>query len=248
MRLAVFSDIHGNLEALDLFIEHSRALDVDRYACLGDIVGYGPNPNECISEIRAMGKINVVMGNHEWACLNLSESSAFMNSMAYDAITWTSKHLTDDNRKYISGLGNKIEMGPFSFVHASAFQPYKWEYLNPGKSLRIMLCLHNSGTHTTFVGHTHRPMIVDSGGRQPLVDSGFEDGVSYLDESASKILVNPGSIGQPRDRIRKPCYAMVDTITNTITWHRLNNYDPKVTARKILDTDLPVECAYYLTS
>ena len=247
MRLAVFGDVHGNLEALELFLDHARELDVHRYACIGDIIGYGPNPNECIEKIRSLPKINVTMGNHEWASLNLNESSVHMIPMAYAAIVWTQKRLSTDSTKYISELYDKIEMGPYTFVHASAFQPRKWAYLSSRKNFRIMLCFHSSSTRITFVGHTHRPMILDSHGRHLTDDVTFPDRTTYADDGTRRILVNPGSIGQPRDTLMKPCYVLHDTIKNELTWYRLNNYDPAITAQKILATDLPEECAYYLT-
>lgn len=247
MRIAIFSDVHGNLEALDQFVAHSRRLGVEGYACLGDSIGYGPNPNECLEKIKSLGNVGVVLGNHEWAALNLEEAIYSMNPMAYDAISWTQKHLTVNNKKYISSLKLIIETGASTLVHASAFEPQRWEYLISGKTDRLSLCMESSSTHITFVGHTHRPMIADSSGHLILADSTFDDGTEYLDDGRGKLLVNPGSIGQPRDSLKKPCYVIMDTCTNLLTWRRINDYDPSVTARKILETQLPAECAYYLT-
>ncbi len=246
MKLVVFSDVHGNLEALDLFMEHSVSLGADLYVCLGDMIGYGPNPNECLEKIKNLAGENIVMGNHEWAALNLEDSAGYMNPMAYDAIVWTRRALTGRNLEFIDGLPEKIEMGQFTFVHSSAFRPLRWEYLFVGKSLGIALCLRHSNTRITFVGHTHRPMIADQSGRSLLEKSLVEDGTTFADNGEGKILINPGSLGQPRENSAKPCYVLIDTDANLITWRRLHGYDPGTTARKILATDLPVECAYYL--
>ena len=247
MRLAVFSDVHGNLEALAAFLKHSRDRCVDRYACVGDIIGYGPNPNECITEISSIPQIITVKGNHEWACSDPTKLSVDMVPMAYKSIVWTQKRLNPHSMKYIAQIDHRVETLECTFVHASAHQPTKWEYLNFGKTHEIMLCFEYSSTRITFVGHTHRPMILDSYGRFLTDDINFPDGTTYADDGVRRILVNPGSIGQPRDTLRKPCYVLHDTITNELTWYRLNNYDPEITAQKILATDLPAECAYYLT-
>lgn len=246
MRLAVFSDVHGNLEALEAFFHHVREIGVDEFACLGDIIGYGPNPNECLEKVRSLPEIGVTLGNHEWASLNLEESSAGMSPMVYDSIVWTEKHLNSVSRKYIAGLQCKIERGIYTFVHASAFQPKKWEYLTSVKKIEIMHCCRSSSTRITFVGHTHRPMILDSRGNPLLNDETFPNGTVYSDDGTQRLLVNPGSIGQPRDTLRKPCYVIHDTVSNEFIWYRLNNYDPKITAKRILATDLPKECASYL--
>lgn len=247
MKLAFFSDVHGNLEALELFIEHSRNLGTEAYACLGDSIGYGPNPNECLEIIREICHSNVIMGNHEYAALNLMESERLMNPMAFEAICWTQKQLTRNNIKYIGGLKLKLETELFTLTHASCFEPDSWEYLFSGRSLGIMLCLQNSGTSLTFAGHTHRPMLADASGKQLIETTFFEGGTTYSNRASEKLLINPGSIGQPRDPIHKPCYVTLDTESQQITWWRLDGYDPKITAAKILKTDLPCECAYYLT-
>lgn len=246
MKLAVFSDVHSNLEALELFLEHSSHLGVEEYACLGDIIGYGPNPNECIATVSSLENIDIVMGNHEWAILNPLEASLTMNPMAHDAIVWTQQQLSEQSRQYISGLDYKIQKGPFTFVHASAFEPDRWEYLLAGNSAGVALCLLHSVSRMTFVGHTHRPMIADSHGESLIPTGRIKDGTTYRYSDSDKILVNPGSIGQPRGEFRKPSYITVDTASNEITWHRLDDYDPKRTVEKILATDLPAECAYYL--
>ena len=247
MKLAVFSDVHGNLEALDLFIAHANKQGAHGYACLGDIIGYGPNPNECLEKIRSLDNLHVVMGNHEWAALNLEESSGFMNVMAHDAIVWTRKNLNPINTEYIAELPDKIQSDQFTLVHASAFRPFDWEYLISGRTSAIKLCLLNSSTRLTFVGHTHRPMIADQSGESLSEITVFDEKVNLIDASYGKLLINPGSIGQPRGSIRKPCYVMIETEKNTVTWHWLKNYAPAATAKKILATDLPPECAYYLS-
>ena len=246
MKLAVFSDVHGNLEALYLFIDHASKQGAHGYACLGDIIGYGPNPNECLEIIRSLDNLQVVMGNHEWAALHLEESSGFMNVMAHDAIVWTRRNLKPVNTEYIAELPDKVQSDQSTLVHASAFRPFDWEYLISGRTSAIKLCLLNSSTRFTFVGHTHRPMIADQSGDSVCELSVFDDKVNLIDASYGKLLINPGSIGQPRGYPRKPSYVMIETEKNTVTWHWLNNYDPEVTAKKILATDLPPECAYYL--
>lgn len=246
MKLAVFSDVHANLEALELFIVHAKSQGVDGYACLGDMIGYGPNPNECLERIRSLDNLVVIMGNHEWAALHLEESDDFMNTMAHDAIVWTKENLSSKNLEYMAELPDKVEIDQFTLVHASAFQPRNWEYLMPARSSAIMLCLLHSSTPYTLVGHTHRPMMANESGESFFEIPIAEDVVTFSNDRSGKLLINPGSIGQPRGNHRKPSFVIMDSEKNTVSWHCLHEYDPEVTARNILATGLPPECAYYL--
>lgn len=246
MRLAIFSDVHGNLEALEIFLEALTNDRVDRLFCLGDSVGYGPNPNECLELIRSINNIVVLMGNHEWALLNMATAQRSMNPVAFKAIDWTRLRLTDANFDYISCLPIGAEYGSFCFFHASAHSPEQWDYVRPGDSVTVQSCFNSSTQRITCVGHTHRPMLLDINGDQVLPTVLFSDGTSYQEDGKSNLIINPGSIGQPRDHSHLPCYVIYDSDTCSITWRRLSDYDASITAAKIFASGLPAKLAYYL--
>ena len=225
MRLAIFSDVHGNFEALEIFLEALGNDHVDRLFCLGDSVGYGPNPNECLELISSINDIVVLMGNHEWALFNMTKAQFGMNAVAFKAIEWTRRQLTKANFQYISRLPITAEYDSFCFFHASAHYPEQWDYVRPGDRLAIELCFNSSTQRMTCVGHTHRPMLLDINGEQILTTSRFSDGTSYQENGKSNLIINPGSIGQPRDHSHFPCYVIYDSDTRSITWRRLSDYD-----------------------
>ncbi len=246
MRIAVLSDLHGNLEALLAFKERIDEQDVDRICCLGDIVGYGPDPNECVELVRSLPKINVTLGNHDWAACNPNDISFDMSPVALEAIQWTSSVLTGGNREYLMKLEPTLDMGPFTFVHSSAHRPLKWQYLKAGKTFSVWMCMRAAAGRIVFTGHTHVPLILDGKGRNLMSDSDFSDGTTFTDDGSKRILVNPGSLGQPRDRIVRPSYVIYDTRTGELTWHRILRYDCHVTIGKIVNSGLPVQCAWLL--
>jgi len=246
MRLGIFSDAHGNLEALRSFEEVAREEKLDRLFCLGDSIGYGPNPNECLELLRSVENLVVLLGNHEWAALNLDMAKCVMNPIAYSAILWTVKRLTSENWDYIRNLPLEAEFDHCCFFHASAHYPENWEYVRPGDCLAIRLCLEFSPQRIVFVGHTHQPTLLDSGCASVVPRSLFSDGTIYQDPGLFRLIVNPGSIGQPRGELRTPCFVIYDSETRTITWRRLTNYNPSLTAKKILCSDLPSKLAYIL--
>lgn len=248
MRLAIFSDVHGNLEALENFLEALKDERVDRLVCLGDTIGYGPNPNECLEMIKSISKIIVLMGNHEWAALNPKEAQWSMNSVAYKAIEWTRFRLTMANFDYISYLPISAELDSFCFFHASAYFLGRWDYIRPGDRATVRLCLDHSTQRITCVGHTHQPALLDANADEVLPSNLFSDGTTYKESGNSKLIINPGSIGQPRDRSHLPCYVIYDSEARCITWRRLPGYNPHITAQKILESGLPAELAYYLES
>ena len=246
MRLAVFSDVHGNLEALQAFLERVKDQKVDRLCCLGDLIGYGPNPNECVELVKAHPKMNVVLGNHDWAVNNTNNLSVDMNPVALEAIQWTDKVLTTANREYLKSLPAYINMEPFTFVHASAFRPLRWRYLHPGKPFRVWMCLRFAAGRIVAVGHTHSPVIMGSQGSSLMPDNRFEEGTEFQDHGDARFLFNPGSIGQPRDRVLRPSYVIYDTNARTLTWHRIMEYDCDATIAKIISSGLPEKCATFL--
>lgn len=192
MKLAVISDIHGNLEALEkVFLDISKK-NVDQIICLGDVVGYGPKPNECI-ELILENKIKCVKGNHDETCTSLKNIESF-NDSAADAANWTNKTLKENNKKYLEDLPNTISKDGMLFVHGSPFDPL-YEYVDRNKVMSEEYSKEieqNIKEKVIFVGHTHRPFNIKKN--------------EYLS-------INPGSVGQPRDGDSRAAYCLFDTKT-----------------------------------
>ncbi len=235
MRLAVFSDIHSNLEALESFIADASRCRIDRYMCLGDIIGYGANPNRCIERIRSLPRINVILGNHDAAALWIS-SPYTMSSEATEAILWTMEKLTPDNVRFIKKLVPVIRMGDMVFSHANPYNPFGWRYVVDRKYAARTF----SGTREKllFIGHSHKPLIIT---RKNLFEIAFrvpkENSVSRIDHEKRQI-INCGSLGQPRDNNTRASYVILDTRKGKLEFRRFA-YDHKEAARKINAAGLP---------
>ncbi|MGB9640835.1 MAG: metallophosphoesterase family protein [Anaerolineales bacterium] len=217
MRVLVFSDIHANLTALESVL--SDAGEFDAAWCLGDVVGYGPDPNECIDRIRLLPNLTCIVGNHDAAVLELIETEAF-NHEAKKVIYWTQSALTDASFHFLRQLPQKVVIDNITLVHGSPRQPV-WEYLldsqTAGENFRYF------DTDFCFVGHTHLPSLfyLEDGENQPFV-SLISAGQSF--QLIPRSILNPGSVGQPRDRDPRASYAIFDT--ETLRWesHRVG-YD-----------------------
>lgn len=222
MRIAIISDIHSNLEALTKAIEVIDLHSIDKIICLGDIVGYGANPNECVELIRQRCDI-VIKGNHEDAVEDISLTEYFTDD-ARAAVFWTRKYLTEKNSDYLLTLPLTYKADDLLFVHASPCNTVEWNYiLNNLDASAAFRCFSES---ICFIGHTHMPAMFSTNGRASRI---------IKDE---RYIVNVGSVGQPRDGNTELSFGLLDT--NTWTYENIRApYDVEVTARKILNTDLP---------
>ncbi|MCH7687658.1 MAG: metallophosphoesterase family protein [Planctomycetes bacterium] len=228
---AIISDIHGNLEALEAVLEDIKQQQIDRIYCLGDIVGYGPNPRECIDRI--MPCDICLLGNHDQAALFDPEG---FNTGAERAIFWTRRELESDtgesgNQRWVF-LGERPRRhreGDFLYVHGSARNPLN-EYVFPEDiyNQQKMEKIFGLVDRYCFQGHTHIPGI-------------FTEDLNFLSPQEidhhyalgeQKILVNVGSVGQPRDGDYRACYVILNE--NTLTYRRVE-YDVDSTAQKIYD-------------
>lgn len=200
---------------------------VDRIMVLGDIVGYGPNPNEVISRLRAV-RARAVMGNHDAAVLNPVLLDWF-NPHAAAAARWTRTVLTPESRRFLTGLPQYSVIGPHRFVHGSPRKPYMWEYIL--EELQALEILMRLGRRLCGFGHTHLPRIFTEEGEQiPDIDGWIE-----LPPSA---LVNPGSVGQPRDGDPAASFAVLDLGFPAVHYYR-TPYDVEATQEKIRAAGLP---------
>ena len=234
MKYAIFSDIHSNLESLKVVLAHSQEQKCTHYVCLGDVVGYGPNPRECLEIIRGLN-CPVVMGNHDEYCATDLDLTGF-NPMAADAIKWTRAQLDESEKTWLRGLKYVRTVEAFTIVHATLDLPERWAYvfdrLAAGSSLNYQ------HTAVCFNGHTHVPIAF------VRASSGIQAGLytRIKVEVGRKYFINVGSIGQPRDRNPKASYAIFDLVNNIIELHRLD-YDIAKTQEKIHKAGLPASLA-----
>jgi predicted phosphodiesterase len=231
MRWAILSDIHGNLDAFQAVIEDLRDKKVDRIAFLGDVVGYGAEPNECLALLESLTDW-VVAGNHDYACVGLTDIEAF-NPSARSAILWTRDHLLPESRDYLRRLSLTRRTEEMAFVHASPHQPEKWNYI---------LCFPEAEEgfrslteRLAFMGHSHRPLILakekDSEVRViEEQEAVLVPGVRYL--------INVGSVGQPRDGDPQAAYGVYDETEKKYRLRRVG-YDVPSAQKKILKAGLP---------
>jgi diadenosine tetraphosphatase ApaH/serine/threonine PP2A family protein phosphatase len=200
---------------------------VDQVLVLGDTVGYGPDPNAVIRRLRAR-RVRAVMGNHDQAMLDPSVLEWF-NPHAAAAARWTQGVLTEDSRRYLAGLPKLGRLGPHRFVHGSPRKPYIWEYILD--DLQALEILTRLGRRFCFFGHTHLPRIFTEEGEQVPQPGEWID----LPPSA---LVNPGSVGQPRDGNPDAAFAVVDLGRPAVRFLRVP-YDVATTQAKIREAGLP---------
>lgn len=237
-RVAVFSDIHGNLHALQRVLEHIDTSSVDFTVCCGDIVGYGANPGECI-QLLIDRAIPTIAGNHDYAALGLVDITYF-NEVAKRAITWTRQALTPENEQFLHELPIAIEMADMLFVHSSPRTPEAWNYVITMGDARQSF--QHYGQRVCFIGHSHTPFIVEnhegklSCPAAPAIK--LRDGCRYL--------VNVGSVGQPRDRNPDACYAIYDREAMQVEIHRVE-YDLDKAQEAIRQNGLPIELAERLS-
>lgn len=212
MRIAVLSDIHSNLVALDAVL--AAAGEVDAIWQLGDIVGYGPEPDAVVARLRERGAVGV-RGNHDAAACGGSEIDWF-NPDARRAMEWTRTATSSDSVAWLRALPDRLSIGGADLVHGSPREPL-WEYVTSVPLARANLAVleHPIGLH----GHTHIPgAFVEDDGRIGVVEP--HDG-SSLELRGRRALLNPGSVGQPRDGDPRAAYSILDPEAGSISWHRV---------------------------
>jgi diadenosine tetraphosphatase ApaH/serine/threonine PP2A family protein phosphatase len=239
MRIALLADIHGNREAYEAVLARVEKLGVDRIALLGDIVGYGPDPEFCVeksAELVSKGALAVV-GNHDAAIEGTTED---MNSRARAAIEWTRTRLDDEHRAFLRALPESHREGEVLLVHASARAPRMWEYITgPQQAERS---LRATDARLTMVGHVHSPNLWRlnatgiAAGHVPV--TGME-----IPLARSQVwLAVMGAVGQPRDGNPAAAFGLLDTTRSSLTFERVP-YDHFAPARKIRAAGLPEELA-----
>ncbi len=229
MRIAILADIHANLEALDKAFEILKTKRVDQTVCLGDVIGYGANPNECLARVREMIS-HVLLGNHDQASLDLTGAESF-NPYALSSAHWTSQQLTEDNKQYLRTLPYTMQLENVFFVHASPFQPEEWHYIISSADARDNF--DHFQQPVCFVGHSHvAGMFMSNHSGHIAVKRGWNI------RPGEKYIVNVGSVGQPRDGDWRLSFGIFDTEKWTYE-HIRSEYDVQTASRKILQAGLP---------
>ena len=233
MKFAIIADIHANLEAFQVVLEDCKKQKVTHYACLGDVVGYNANPKECLDIVRAMA-MPVVKGNHDEYCSTEEHLDGF-NPAAAEAVNWTRKQLTNEDRQWLRDLKYTRMVTSFTIVHATLDGPQRWGYVFDKLAAAASFTYQN--TSVCFFGHTHVPVAF-------MRDNQVRGGTysKFKVEPGKKYFVNVGAVGQPRDNNPKAAYVIYDTHEGTIELRRLE-YDIATAQKKILAAGLPERLA-----
>jgi putative phosphoesterase len=231
MKYAIISDIHGNLEAFHEVLKKIKSLKgLDKVVCLGDIVGYGADPKRCIDLSRGNSDI-IIAGNHDFAACGKTDIR-FFNPVARDAAIWTGEVLNTEYLNFLKELPLIEELNNIHFAHGSLYKPEEWRYILSEKQAYIdfKIMKHN----ILFVGHSHVPIIFENKKDEIRIITDFE---IELDKNA-KYIINPGSIGQPRDFDPRASFAIYDSKKRNLEVIRLE-YNIKEAQRKIKEAGLP---------
>ena len=219
MRCMTISDTHANLAAFEAVLADvaSRGAHYDIVWCLGDVVGYGPDPNECIALLQTLPHV-CLSGNHDWAALGRIDLRTF-NPDAAALAEWTREALTPQNLRFLMARPSSEALDEYFLAHASPREPI-WEYV-----LDVMVAEENFPRFTQrycLVGHTHIPAIFVEDGKTHTVRLSYATpGAPLALRRDARYIINPGSVGQPRDGDPRAAYALLDTVTPTWTHHRV---------------------------
>lgn len=239
MRIGILGDVHANLEALQAVVQALKNEGVDEWVQVGDLVGYGPQPGECIELVRELGCL-VCLGNHDAAAVGMLDI-AYFNQFARDAIVWTRDRLSPSDAAFLRQLPLVAQRGPYTVVHGSLHHPEEFGYVISPVEAAESLALQE--TFACFVGHSHVPAIhqqVAIGGRALESTYQCEEPVSLA--RAVRMLMNVGSVGQPRDEDPRAAYGLLDLEAKTACVRRVA-YDIEAVQRKIRAAGLPAMLA-----
>lgn len=244
MRYLIISDIHANVDALDAVLTAAPRAAWDRLLVLGDLVGYGGDPNAVIERILALNPLAVIRGNHDKAACRVTTASDF-NQVARAAAVWTAEALTPEHRMYLERLppGPRTIDDAVEICHGTPFDEDHYVF-DVGDAARA---LDAAARPVCFFGHTHLPVVYR---RDPSGDAGF---IPHVEEGALQVtlspgaryLVNPGSVGQPRDGDPRAAFAVYDTARHLLVLRRVP-YDIAAAQKRIFDAGLPASLAHRL--
>lgn len=231
MRIAVLSDVHGNLAALEAVLEALRPYDAIWQ--LGDVVGYGPQPDEVVARLAAENATGV-RGNHDSAAIGELETDAF-NDDARAALEWTAGRIRPETRRWLAALPLRTIDEPFTLVHGSPRDP-TWEYVYSAAIARANLSAFD--TDHCLLGHTHVPLVF----RERKSGGGVETAIAKADSTmkigTARLIINPGSVGQPRDGDPRAGGMILDTEERSLEWRRVE-YPFEATQKLMASLNLP---------
>jgi predicted phosphodiesterase len=239
MLIGIFSDVHSNLEAMTTVVESYEALDeeMDMYVCLGDVVGYGAEPNACCEIVRDMAEYTI-LGNHDAAVCGRM-NYAFYYDAARNALDWHARQLREEHHEWLRTLPYRKDWKELSFCHGSPINLEDFEYVFNVFQANQLLDHWQDLQHITFIGHSHLTKafsLHEEGGAQEI------HGPTLTFEDDKKYVVTVGSVGQPRDNDNRACFGVYDTEAQTFQYHRVE-YDIRESARKIFESDLSSDFA-----
>jgi len=234
MKIALFSDIHANLEALEAVLADAEEQGCDSYICLGDVVGYNADPAACLEKVRSMD-CPVVKGNHDQDCGH-DTSLEMMNPVAAKALLWTREQLNPDQRKWLARLRMVRQVHDFTIVHSTLDQPNSWNYVT--NKFDAMANFTYQVSQVCFYGHTHVPRVFVRD-EQRVQEAPAE---SIIIEEGNKYFINTGAVGQPRDGDWRASYCIYDLDQHMISFRRIE-YDIETAQKKIRAAGLPESLA-----
>ena len=231
MRVAVISDIHGNLHALEAVVAALELESLDALWCLGDVVGYGPRPNRCCAVVQAQASLGLV-GNHDLGVLGTVDLEDFSHDAATSAF-WTRDVLTAEARAYLGGLETHGKANGVALFHASPSDPV-WDYILSSDT--ALEAFELTSETLVLVGHTHVPMAVLLADR--VLSGGHAPAVTEVHLADGRWLLNPGSVGQPRDGDPRAAYLLIDFGAGRASFRRVE-YAVERTQAEIRERGLP---------
>lgn len=243
MRLAVLTDLHANREALSACLAHAEQQQADQYAFLGDLVGYGADPAWVVGTVMEYVERGAlaVQGNHDLAATR--PARPHMHAEAREVIEWTRGQLSGAQADFLAGLPLTDRLDNMLFVHASADQPEKWEYVKEaGAAERSLRAAHS---RIVFSGHVHVPALYRRADDGRMGRHTPDPGQCIVLRAQHQYLAIPGAAGQPRDNNNAACYAIYDDAARELCYHRVR-YDHGAAARRVIAAGLPIVFAMRL--
>jgi diadenosine tetraphosphatase ApaH/serine/threonine PP2A family protein phosphatase len=232
MRVLIISDIHANLLAFEAVLADAKG-KWDIIWCLGDLIGYGPDPNECVALLREYEHISL-SGNHDWAVLGKLDINSF-NREARLVIEWTRQQISAETETYLHELPAKLVQGEFTLAHASPRQPI-WEYILDPYTASINFDFFD--TPYCLVGHTHVPVWFEEEDVYTITPH-IPDYHNPIQLNHKRLIINPGSVGQPRDSDPRAAYALLDTDSKMWAYQRVE-YPVQDTQERMRQQKMPI--------
>ncbi|MDH5478447.1 MAG: metallophosphoesterase family protein [Nitrospinota bacterium] len=231
MRYALFSDVHSNKEAFEAVLEDIRLYGVDQMLFLGDIVGYGPDPNECMDLLLTVADISLG-GNHDWALVGKTPNDYF-NPFAKAALDWTNNTLRDDLKDFLKRTRAMDVFNGVVLAHSSPKLPEEWRYVLTKED--AMDNFNHIEGEICFIGHSHQPIFIEMPDEHTVIP--IREKFKVL-EPGKKYIINVGSVGQPRDSNNKACWLLYDSDLGSVELRRVA-YDIEAVQKKMRNSGLP---------